>query len=142
MDWRNHKLVCSLLAIFFVHGASQAAPVQPPGRTPGAASHRRLQLPDGGTADIHRQMQMLKQLQSMFGNEQDGQTAAPPVTPQQMEMIRQMMKSFSGQDPEELMKQIGNLPPDMLSGVAGDPNARRQIKDMLQQYARDRRIPR
>ena len=109
-------------------------------------SHRRLELPQGGSTDFRMQMQMMSQLQKLLGQQQANETTpGPSVSPEQMSMLKQMMENFSGQVPEDLMKQVGNLPPEVISQIGqqiqNNPAARQQAMEMLKQFMQNRQLP-
>ncbi|MEQ9408141.1 MAG: DUF4129 domain-containing protein [Fuerstiella sp.] len=115
-----------------------------------SASHRRLELPDGGSSDLQRQMLLLQQLQSLVSNGQSQQSppttppnaaSGPAVTPDQLQALQQLMKSFGGRIPPGMLPDPKDIPPELISGIMSDPNARQQIQDMLKQYAQDRQLP-
>ncbi|APZ94284.1 hypothetical protein Fuma_03910 [Fuerstiella marisgermanici] len=110
---------------------------------PRHSSHRRLELPQNGTSDIQRQMQLLQQLQSLVGKQDDAASDATPpkFSPEQLKRLNDLMQQFGGKIPEGLMPDPKDVPPELMSEMMSNPQARQQIQKMLEQYARDRRLP-
>ncbi len=106
-------------------------------------SHRRLELPKNGTSDIQRQMQLLKQLQSLVTPDAPtpGESTPPAISPEQLKRLSELMRQFGGKIPEGLNIKPEDVPPGLVSELMSDPKSRQQIQEMLEQYARDRQIP-
>lgn len=110
---------------------------------PRHSSHRRLELPQNGTSDIQRQMQLLQQLQSLVGKQDDAASDATPpkFSPEQLKRLNDLMQQFGGKIPKGLMPDPKDVPPELMSEMTSNPQARQQIQKMLEQYTRDRRLP-
>lgn len=123
-----------LVAVAAVAHSALAQPVQ--------RSHRVLELPHGGMTDLEQQLQRLRQLQALVGGPKDQPPDVSGFDPAQLNHLQQMMKQFGGELPENLLPILNSIPPSVIRDVLSDPQARQQIQQLLQQYAKDHQLPR
>ncbi|MEO2013749.1 MAG: DUF4129 domain-containing protein [Fuerstiella sp.] len=112
---------------------------------PQQQSHRILELPQGGMSDLAQQLQMLRQLQTLIGGQKDQPPEFSGLDPgqlDQLDQLRQMMKQFGGEPPENLLPFLNSIPPSAIQHALSDPMARQQIQQLFEQYAKDHQLPR
>ncbi|MCP4506958.1 MAG: hypothetical protein GY826_11275, partial [Fuerstiella sp.] len=109
---------------------------------PRQRSHRVLELPQSGMSDLQQQLQMLSQLQSLVGRQEQETTEGSGIDSEQLSQLQQMIKQFGGDLPQEMLPLLNSVPPNVIRETLADPKARQQIQQLLQQYARDNQLPR
>ena len=102
-------------------------------------SHRILELPQSGMSDLQQQLQKLRQLQSLVGDQKNQTPESPGIDSEQ---LQQMIKRFGGDLPQNILPMLNNIPPNVIRDTLADPKARQQIQQMLQRYAKDHQLPR
>ena len=123
---------------------------------PETISHRKLELPEGGTSDVQRQLLMLQHLQSLVAqqnqaadsqprsrNDRTNVDEKPPidVTPEQLQMFQQLLQRFGGNIPPDSIPDVNELAPDLVNSVMSDPDKQKQVMEMLKDFAQNRRMP-
>lgn len=110
-------------------------------------AHRVLELPKNGSADLQKQMFLLQQLKAMLGGATPNAQPAnqpqspPPVLPEQLQNMKKLFDQFGGQIPEGMMPRPEDIPPELIEQVKANPQLKRQVEQMLQQYKQDGRLP-
>ncbi|HIE98549.1 MAG TPA: DUF4129 domain-containing protein [Planctomycetes bacterium] len=89
-------------------------------------------------SDLGQQLQMLRHLQTLVGGQKDQPREFSGFDLEQLNQLQQ----FGGEVPENLLPLLNNIPPNVVRNVLSDPDARQQIQQLLQQYAKDRQLPR
>ena len=107
---------------------------------PETAAHRVLELPKNGSADLHKQMFLLQQLQALLSGQQPH--AKPPSTPpanstpsalpEQLQNLKQLYDQFGGQIPEGLLPKPEAIPPELIEQVKSNPQLKRQVQQILE----------
>jgi hypothetical protein len=109
---------------------------------PPSQSHRILELPQSGMSDLQQQLQMLRGLQSLVGDQKNQTSESSGLDSEQLNQLQQMIKRFGGDLPQNMLPMLNNIPPNIMRDTLADPKARQQIQKMLQQYAKDHQVPR
>lgn len=125
---------------------AQRRPPAPTGETP---SQRYLPLPQSGTADRRQQLEWLKQLKGVLSPNPAGLDPAllQGLTADDMKVLQEAMKQFGNSETEGGIRpgnQPGPLPgvsPEQVSKALADPAMREQVKQALEQFANDRKLP-
>lgn len=101
-------------------------------------SHRKLDLPASGGVNYQQQLQRLRQLQSLWQKTPD-QNADGGLNTMQKSIAEQMMRQTlkNGDTPK-----LSDFPPDLISKVMSDPDARRDVQELLQKFQQDGLMPR
>ena len=120
-----------LMAVGTIGHSAVAQPLQ--------QSHRILELPQSGMSDLQQQLQKLRQLQSLVGDQKNQTPESPGIDSEQ---LQQMIKRFGGDLPQNILPMLNNIPPNVIRDTLADPKARQQIQQMLQRYAKDHQLPR
>ena len=134
---RSGYSVLRWLLLMAVGTSAQSAIAQPLSQ-----SHRILELPQSGMSDLQQQMQMLRQLQSLVGDQKNPTSESSGIDLEQLNQLQQMIQRFGGDLPQNMLPMLNNIPPNVMRDTLADPKARQQIQQMLQQYAKDHQLPR
>ena len=118
----------------------------PAGETP---SQRYLPLPQSGTADRRQQVEWLKQLKGVLSPNPAGldPSLLQGLTADDMKVLQEAMKQFGNSEAEGGIRpgnHPGPLPsvtPEQVSRALADPAMREQVKQALEQFANDRKLP-
>jgi hypothetical protein len=141
-------LMLSLLCLVVWHGvANEPALAQrrpnPNGR-PETPSQRWLPLPEGGSSDLKQQVQWLQQLKELMSLDTAGgePPAIPKLDPEQMKALMNAMKELGGGLPNGASPSTPNgISPDQISKALADPGTRERMRQMLEQFSKDRKLP-
>jgi hypothetical protein len=101
-------------------------------------SHRVLQLPESASADIGQQIQTMLGLSKFVERkeEQQAQSLIKELNPDQLQALAEFMK---------LLPQQPGVQPYLANRLAeqleSDPQLRRTAQEVLEQFARERRLP-
>ena len=121
-------MICVLAVIIGVGGSAVAQEED--------QRQRQLELPTGNAPSFQMQMQMLKQLQTLLGSSSNSDGSG--LTESQRNMMKGLLENFGDSDN---LPDLSQLPPDLVGKVLGDPKARQQAKDLLEEFQRSRRLP-
>lgn len=99
---------------------------------------------------MQKQMFLLKQLRAMLtGEEPDAasnsatQPADKSASPQlqQLQQLKSMFEKFGGSIPPGMMPKPEDISPELIQKVQSDPNMRRMVQQMLEEYKRTGELP-
>lgn len=104
---------------------------------------RWLPLPSGsqvpGTQEQLDQLRLLQSLAQQYAGQKNGQDPQLPQT--DLRQIEEAFKEFSKQFGNVAPDGLQNIPPEWLNQAIENDEARQQVEQMLQRYARDRKFP-
>ena len=133
---KNSSLHCLQKAIISVCVVGFAITTNMPIAHPqnGTESHRRLELPRNSPTQPQAQLaRLLQYIQSLKGQESSSQDPTAQNAPT-LSQLKQTMGP-------ELKSIFDRLPPNMVNDAMQDPATRSQVKDILQQFSKDGRLP-
>ncbi|MCC6508183.1 MAG: hypothetical protein IT423_03695, partial [Pirellulaceae bacterium] len=130
-------LICGCLWLGLV-----AAQAQPPMSSPwnDHPSHRWLPPPKDKNS-IADQIGMLERLSQLAGGGQTDQPPTPQLTPEQMQMLDSVVESFRNDKGELELPNLDSVPKSWIDSLLPDPKQRQQAKRLLEEYARERKLP-
>ena len=107
-------------------------------------TQRWFPLPHGDGSDLNEQAQWLQQLSDLISSNSRTGSGDSPLTKLSEQQLQEMEKAL-----DNLQKQIGedklpsleSIPQAWIDQALSDPVVRKQAEQLLEQYARDRKLP-
>lgn len=130
-------ILCVTLLVVGVSPVDAQSATQAPTETP---AHRVLELPKNGSADLQQQMFLLQQLKSLLKGKLPG-AKSPADLPPELQNLKNMFDKFGGQIPESMLPRPEDISPELIEQVKSNPQLKRQVQQMLEQYQRNGRLP-
>ncbi|MBS0202839.1 MAG: DUF4129 domain-containing protein [Planctomycetes bacterium] len=112
-------------------------------------SQRYLPLPQTGSTNPRQQLELLKQLQGLLTADPagTGPMSLPKLSPDDMKVLQEAMQNWSG-SPADDTGRSGGIPsplpgisPEQVSKALSDPAMREQVKQALEQFAKNGNLP-
>lgn len=141
---RATSLTILLVCLLLCGAQSAAAQSFPQTEAPDRPTQRWLPLPQGDGIDLSEQAQLLQQLRDLMSNEsatRDGDSPLPKLSEQQLREMEQTLENLREQIGEDKLPNLENIPKEWIDQALSDPILRKQAQQLLEQYARDRKLP-
>lgn len=107
-------------------------------------TQRWLPLPEGEPADLSELAQLLQQLRNQVSGESSADESTSPLPKLTEKQLREMEKAFESVREhigEDMLPNLESIPKEWIDQALADPALRKQAQQMLEQYARDRKLP-
>ena len=104
-------------------------------------TQRWIPLPQGGQADLSRQAMLLRQLRDLTDFRADDLPKSA-WSAQQLDQMEQAFEALRSQLGDEVtLPNLESIPPEWIQQALRDPGVQQRAQRMLEQYARDRKMP-
>ena len=109
-------------------------------------TQRWLPLPQGDVIELSEQAQLLQQLRDLISSESGteagtGDSPLPKLSEQQLREMEKALESMREQIGEDKLPNLESIPKEWIDQALSDPILRKQAQQLLEQYARDRKLP-
>jgi len=103
-------------------------------------TQRWLPLPQGDGIDQNSQVRLLQQLQELMSPESGG-SPLPKLSESQLQRMEGALEQLRKQIGEDKLPNLEDIPQEWINEALADPLIRKQAQQLLEQYARDRKLP-
>ena len=139
--------VCIVLGgspLSFFSGSTNAIAQPPNTKEADRPTQRWLPPPQGDGADLSKQAQLLQQIRDLISSDaQKGATdrPLPKLTEEQLREMEKALESMRDLIGEDKLPNLESIPKEWIDQALSDPILRKQAQQLLEQYARDRKLP-
>ncbi len=103
-------------------------------------TQRWLPLPQGDEVDLNSQAKLLQQLQELMSTE-SGDSQLPQLSDEQLQQMENTLEDLRRKFGSDKLPNLEDIPPEWINEALGDPLVRKQAQQLLEKYARDRKLP-
>ena len=103
-------------------------------------TQRWLPLPQGDGVDQNSQARLLQQLQDLITSEASG-APLPKLSEAQLQQMERALEQLRQEIGEDKLPNLEDIPKEWINEALADPLIRKQAQQLLEQYARDRKLP-